>query len=89
MDNQGSDQDTEKVKYLTTPLSRRGIPPWLTYLTSLLGLIYILNPGAGVVELIPDVIPVIGNLDEGAAFLLIWYGLVEFFEGYGLKTPKR
>lgn len=28
---------------------------------------YLFNPGAGVVELIPDNIPFIGNLDEAAA----------------------
>ncbi len=66
---------------LTTPPSFRGIPRWLTYLAALLGFIYLLNPGAGFVEFIPDNLPIIGNLDEGAAMLLIWYGLVEFFEG--------
>ena len=35
-------------------------------------LIYIANPGMGVIELIPDNIPFIGNLDEaGATALLI------------------
>ena len=37
---------------------------------SLLGLfcaIYLLNPTAGFFELIPDTIPLIGNLDEAAA----------------------
>jgi len=33
--------------------------------------LYLLNPGAGVFELIPDNIPVIGNLDEAAAVYLI------------------
>ena len=66
---------------LTTPPSSRGIPRWLTYLAALVGIIYILNPTAGLLELIPDNIPLVGNLDEGAAFLLMWYGLVEFFEG--------
>lgn len=66
---------------LLKPLSQRGIPPWVTYFTAFLGLIYILNPGAGFIEIIPDMIPFIGNLDEGAAFLLLWYGLVEYFEG--------
>lgn len=37
----------------------------------LLGLVYILNPGAGFLELIPDNIPFIGNLDEGAAVVFI------------------
>lgn len=32
---------------------------------------YILNPGAGVFELIPDVVPGIGNLDEAAATALL------------------
>ncbi|MCB0165317.1 MAG: DUF1232 domain-containing protein [Anaerolineae bacterium] len=59
----------------------RGIPRWITYLTAVLGLIYLLNPTGGVLELIPDIIPIVGNLDEGAAMLLIWYGLVEFVEG--------
>ena len=30
-------------------------------------LVYLINPGAGVLELIPDNLPVIGNLDEGLA----------------------
>ncbi|MEE8409468.1 MAG: hypothetical protein V3T05_07680 [Myxococcota bacterium] len=33
--------------------------------------IYILNPGAGVFELIPDNVPVFGNLDEAAAVGLL------------------
>ncbi|MCC7129129.1 MAG: DUF1232 domain-containing protein [Anaerolineae bacterium] len=45
------------------------------------GLIYVLNPTLGIIELIPDNLPIIGNLDEGVAFMLIWFGLVEFFRG--------
>jgi uncharacterized membrane protein YkvA (DUF1232 family) len=74
-------QDREKLSVLTAPLSSRGLRPWLVYLMGLLGLIYILNPTLGVFEFIPDNIPLVGNLDEGAAALLIWYALVEFFEG--------
>ncbi len=33
--------------------------------------VYILNPGAGVFELIPDNVPVFGNLDEAAAVGLL------------------
>jgi len=36
-----------------------------------LGLIYILNPTAGFIELLPDNIPFIGNLDEAAAVVLV------------------
>jgi uncharacterized membrane protein YkvA (DUF1232 family) len=38
-----------------------------------LGVLYIINPGAGVIELIPDLVPFVGNLDEaGATALVIW-----------------
>ena len=40
-----------------------------------------LNPTAGLIEFIPDNLPIVGNLDEGVAVLLIWYMLLEFFEG--------
>lgn len=63
------------------PLSKRGFPRWLVFALSLLGLIYILNPTFGLIEFIPDNLPIIGNLDEGAAFLLVFYGLLEFLEG--------
>lgn len=33
--------------------------------------IYIINPGAGLIELIPDNIPGIGNLDEAAAAAML------------------
>jgi uncharacterized membrane protein YkvA (DUF1232 family) len=33
--------------------------------------LYLLNPGSGIFELIPDMIPVVGNLDEGGAVLLL------------------
>jgi len=79
--------DIEKSKIadqlgtLLKPLSLRGVPVWLIYLASLVGLGYILNPTAGVIEVIPDNLPFVGNLDEGVAFTMLWYGLVEFFEG--------
>ena len=66
---------------LVTPLSLRGVPVWAIYLLAALGVVYILNPTAGVIEFIPDNLPIVGNLDEGVAFLMIWYALVEFFEG--------
>jgi hypothetical protein len=73
--------DQQNPNIITTPPSARGIPRWATYLASLVGIIYLLNPTGGLVEIIPDIIPFVGNLDEGVAMLLIWYGLVEFFEG--------
>ena len=79
---------TDKLGVLTTPLSLRGVPVWVIYILAALGLVYILNPGAGFIELIPDNLPIVGNLDEGAAFLLIWYALVEFFEGRKYRDRK-
>ncbi len=43
----------------------------LVALAGLIGFIYILNPTAGVLELIPDNIPIVGNLDEAAAAALV------------------
>jgi uncharacterized membrane protein YkvA (DUF1232 family) len=37
----------------------------------LVAVIYLLNPDAGLIELIPDNLPVIGNLDELAATVLL------------------
>lgn len=36
-----------------------------------LALIYILNPGAGILEIIPDNLPFIGNIDEATAALIL------------------
>lgn len=67
--------------FLLKPLSAHGIPAWVAYFIALLGLVYVINPTAGLLEFIPDNLPFVGNLDEGGAFLLLWYGVVEFFEG--------
>ncbi len=75
-----TETEQQRLRMLTTPLSLRGWPVWMVYLLALLGLIYILNPTAGW-DFIPDFIPGIGNLDEGVAVMMLWYGLVEFFEG--------
>ncbi len=40
--------------------------------------IYLFNPTAGFIELIPDNIPVIGNLDEAAAATLLISALAYF-----------
>ena len=36
-----------------------------------LAALYLLNPTAGVLEFIPDVLPVVGNLDEATAVALL------------------
>lgn len=44
----------------------------------LISTLYLLNIGAGIFELIPDNIPIIGNLDEAAAALLLLNCLAYF-----------
>ena len=79
---------TDRLKKFTTPLSKRGWPVWLIYAAAALGLVYVINPTMGIFEFIPDNLPLIGNLDEGVAFLLIWFGVVEYLEG-NKDTPGK
>ncbi|MCK4691410.1 MAG: DUF1232 domain-containing protein [Desulfuromonadales bacterium] len=52
-------------------------------LLGLFCLIYLLNPGAGIFELIPDNLPFIGNLDEAAALTTLLMCLKYF----GINLP--
>ncbi len=63
---------------------------FLIHIIGLTSLLYLLNIGIGVIELIPDNIPIVGNLDEATAtILLINYfrylgiDLFNFFKGKG------
>lgn len=47
------------------------------YSILIISAIYILNPTAGILELIPDNFPLIGNLDEAGATILILKSLKE------------
>jgi hypothetical protein len=58
----------------------RNWPVWLIYLASMLGGIYLLNPGLGVFELLPDNLPLVGNLDEAGAMMLVWWGIQEYLK---------
>jgi len=44
-----------------------------------LGGLYVINPGAGMIELIPDIVPLFGNLDEAAASAMLIFGLQYLF----------
>lgn len=60
------------------------------FFLGLFSVIYLLNPTAGFFELIPDNIPLIGNLDEAAAVALLLMCLRYF--GYELPdifNPKK
>lgn len=61
------------------------IEKWKARGAIFVGVIYLLNPGWGIFELIPDGFPVVGNLDEGAAVLLIIWGWRRL---RGISTPK-
>jgi uncharacterized membrane protein YkvA (DUF1232 family) len=47
-------------------------------------IIYIGNPGAGFIELIPDNFPIIGNLDEAGAVLI----LISVLRHYGVDPTR-
>lgn len=84
-----SEESRRRLNLLTTPPSVYSIPRWLVYTLGVVGVIYILNPTAGIFELLPDNLPLIGNLDEGIAFVLIWASLVEFFEGKKYRPGEK
>ncbi len=55
----------------------------IVLLLGLLSVIYLLNPGAGIFELIPDNLPFVGNLDDAAALAL----LVMCLQYFGINLP--
>lgn len=63
--------------------------PVVSVILGALCLVYLLNPTAGVVELIPDNLPIVGNLDEGAVGMILLqmlYNLRGYVSG---KRAKR
>lgn len=56
----------------------------LAVITALLSALYLINPGFGVFEFIPDNIPFIGNLDEAGATAL----LIASLKYLGVKLPS-
>ena len=49
-------------------------------LLALVSIVYLLNPTAGVFELLPDNIPFVGNVDETLAAYIL-YSCVEYLRG--------
>ena len=56
----------------------------LIFISGCIGLIYLINPTAGIIEIIPDNLPIIGNIDEAGATLLVLSALRYF----GLDLTK-
>ncbi len=63
---------------------------YLIIASGLVSALYILNPGFGIFELIPDTIPIIGNLDEGAAAYVI-ISVIAYLQGkdFGLFGQSK
>ena len=76
------------VRLLSEPLSKHGWPTWLVYVLAVIGVIYIFNPTLGIFEFIHDVLPFVGNIDEGIAVMLILFGIVELVEGKKYRQTK-
>ena len=55
----------------------------LIVIIGILSGLYLLNPGFGVFELIPDNVPFVGNLDEATATFLLLSALAYF--GYDIR----
>jgi len=73
-----NNQDTVKLiepQSESSAKKENGRPAWLVFLLAVIGLIYLLNPTGGLIEFIPDNIPLVGNLDEGVAAVLVWQGI--------------
>jgi hypothetical protein len=49
----------------------RALKTAMYLLGSAVAVIYVLNPGAGIFELLPDALPIVGNLDEAAMVTLL------------------
>ena len=49
-------------------------------IVGIIAIAYVLNFGAGIIEIIPDNFPIIGNIDEGTAGILLLKAYQELFE---------
>ena len=95
-------EDFEDIDDLDLPIEGEIIPDrqsaWsraLAWAGLGMGSLYLLNPTAGIFELIPDNFPIVGNLDEAAALLLVlgtmsYLGmhLPEFLDRWIQTTPR-
>ena len=57
---------------------------FIVLLLGVLSSIYLLNPGAGIFEFIPDHLPLIGNIDEALAVAL----LLACLQYFGINLPE-
>ena len=60
----------------------------LVAIIGMISVLYLINPGAGIVEVIPDNFPLIGNLDEAAATVLLINCLADLRHLFHRKQPE-
>jgi len=71
----------------------RALKELVIIVVAIIATIYLLNPTAGILELLPDNLPVVGNLDEAAAVAILlntfgYYG-IDMSRLYGRKKPVK
>ena len=71
----------------------RALKEFVIIIVALIATIYLLNPTAGFLELLPDNLPVVGNLDEAAAMAILlntfaYYG-IDMGRLYGRRKPAK
>lgn len=84
--------ENQKPTHDRTEGKRSLVGSLLVGLFGALGVVYLINPTAGLIELIPDNLPVIGNLDEAAAVMLVISCLAYFgidLGGLFGRKPKK
>ncbi len=85
------DRDDDQFEDIDLPVEGSFVPEeqpgWaktLAWATIFLGGLYVINPTAGIFELLPDNLPLVGNLDEAAAMFLI-FGAMRYL---GMRLPE-
>ena len=75
-------EDIPSLEDITPPESRSGLAKTLAWTTLILGGVYLLNPTLGI-DLLPDNLPIVGNLDEAAVMVLV-LGAIRYL---GINLP--
>lgn len=83
-------KENHQIPAPETPEKRNFLKDIGMVVAGLVAVVYLLNPDAGIIELIPDNIPVIGNLDEVAATILLFKVLGHFgWSPFKIRRRKK
>lgn len=75
-------EEIPDMENITPPAPRSGLAKTVAWTTLILGGVYLLNPTLGV-DLLPDNLPIVGNLDEAAVVFLV-LGAIRYL---GINLP--